>query len=91
MNELKTLVCYSGSSGDDAQPVLAVDCHVTLSYLVMDNHDFPYANLFPPSLNDNGLLNIFVLLTCYLLQCQIFRLGSFKNKSSSLLCSRWLL
>lgn len=77
MNELKTLVCYSGSNGDDAQPVLAVDCHVTLSYLVMNNYDFPCANLLLPSLNDNGLLNIFVLLTCYLLQCQIFRVESF--------------
>lgn len=61
----------------DVQLVLAVGCHVTPSYLVMNNHDFPYANLFPPSLNENGLLNIFVLLTCYLLQCQIFRVESF--------------
>lgn len=76
-NELKTLVCYSGSNGNNAQPVLAVDCHVTLSYLVMNNHDSPYANLFPPSLNDNGLLNIFFLLTCYFLQCQIFKIDFF--------------
>lgn len=75
----------------DVQPVLAVGCHVTSTYLVMNTHDFLYANLFPHSLNDNGLLNIFVLLTCYLLQCQLFRVESFKNKSSSLLCSRWLL
>lgn len=75
----------------DVPPVLAVGCHVTSSYLVMNTHDFFNANFFAPSLNDNGLLNIFVLLTCYLLQCQLFRIQSFKNKSSSLLCSRWLL
>lgn len=75
----------------EAQPVLAVGYHVTPSYLLMNNHDFPYANLFSPSLNGDELLNIFVLLTCYLLQCQLFRVESFSNKSFSLFCSRWLL
>lgn len=51
--------------GMETQSVLAVNCHVTPSYLIITHHDFLYTNPFYSSLDDNGLLNIYVLLTCY--------------------------
>lgn len=47
------------------------------------------SRLFPPFLNENCFANI-IVLTCHLLQCQLFKGEVQKNSIVSSLSSRWL-